>query len=368
MPLTTIAYRSQIQTHSAECWRWATHWRCAVARLEEAIELLEQIGQGYIAQGTSKIGKHPFMHSLEKSRRKIVAYVLCLDCNEIEYWHEDEEDLEGEILLCAYCARTDTFIEYDDDQLRSLVLAKHLEVDPDEIVQCRYDENSFEVSPRMRRLGTGPKEVKASAALLHSALNEIGLSAMQNRQDLLMLGCTMMNGMLHDPEYTKDRLDKLNHGVFATIEASLAHDCLLREFKTNPVTAELLNIGTHDLSNTLFHIIQGPEEERWAGVQPLIDAFNGKEIEDWRKPQHVDDGQYLVLTDSEADTRAEEYYDSYIDDALDVPPMMENYFDRERWVSDCMLSDGRASALATYDSEETEVLIDREWYYIYRTN
>ena len=53
MPLTTIAYR-EVQTHHAECWRWATHWRCAVARLEEAIELLEQISRGYIAQGNKQ--------------------------------------------------------------------------------------------------------------------------------------------------------------------------------------------------------------------------------------------------------------------------------------------------------------------------
>jgi len=79
--------------------------------------------------------------------------------------------------------------------------------------------------------------------------------------------------------------------------------------------------------------------------------------------------EYLVLTDSEADEKEEEYLDSYIDDYLicTLPESCKQYFNRDEFKSDCHF-DGRGNSLATYDGWENCETIDGTEYYIYRTN
>lgn len=74
-------------------------------------------------------------------------------------------------------------------------------------------------------------------------------------------------------------------------------------------------------------------------------------------------GEYLVLTDDEADEKEDEYLDSYIDDCLEIPDAIAPYFDREKWKRDAK-TDGRGHCLASYDGGEDE---SRD-YYIYRIN
>ena len=52
----------------------------------------------------------------------------------------------------------------------------------------------------------------------------------------------------------------------------------------------------------------------------------------------------------------------------DNPESMERYIDRDAFIQGAIDSDGRGHGLASYDSEENEVMFDDEWYYIYRTN
>lgn len=87
---------------------------------------------------------------------------------------------------------------------------------------------------------------------------------------------------------------------------------------------------------------------------------------DWYECEE-ESGEYLVLTDSEADQRASESLDSYIEDMThDWPETAKDYFDAERWKRDALLSDGRGHVIASYDSNEGEEQIDGEWYFIYR--
>ena len=82
-----------------------------------------------------------------------------------------------------------------------------------------------------------------------------------------------------------------------------------------------------------------------------------------------DDGDYLVLTDSEADDRFEDALDSYIQDCIipEIPKYLQNYFDEDKWKQDARY-DGRGNSLATYDGDENEEVIEGESFYIYRTN
>jgi len=73
---------------------------------------------------------------------------------------------------------------------------------------------------------------------------------------------------------------------------------------------------------------------------------------------------YMVLTDDEADTLWDEYLENYIDDCLEIPEHMENYFDREAWKRDVR----RGHSLSSYDGEENcqNDSETSETFYIYR--
>ena len=82
----------------------------------------------------------------------------------------------------------------------------------------------------------------------------------------------------------------------------------------------------------------------------------------------IDDQDWLVLTDDEADSFVSEYAESYAEDALqEIPEHLQRYFDSELFISDT-LSEGRGHLLAYYDGYEREQTISRTTYYLYRRN
>lgn len=80
-------------------------------------------------------------------------------------------------------------------------------------------------------------------------------------------------------------------------------------------------------------------------------------------------GEYLVLTDEEAEEVWEQSLDQYLEDCVlcDIPLTLRCYFDSEKWKDDAK-QDGRGRSLSSYDGTEHEVKIGNEWIYIYRTN
>jgi hypothetical protein len=81
--------------------------------------------------------------------------------------------------------------------------------------------------------------------------------------------------------------------------------------------------------------------------------------------------EYLVLTDSEADERADSYYRDNIQELLGLGnaewERVSRYFDEDDFVNDC-LSDGRGNALGCYDGREQSIDVLGTTYYIYRTH
>lgn len=79
-------------------------------------------------------------------------------------------------------------------------------------------------------------------------------------------------------------------------------------------------------------------------------------------------GEYMVLTDSEAEDAFDAELESYIDECVltEMPEQYHQYFDREKWKRDAQM-DGRG-CLASYDGEEREEQVDGHWYFIYRVN
>ena len=82
----------------------------------------------------------------------------------------------------------------------------------------------------------------------------------------------------------------------------------------------------------------------------------------------IDNKDWLVLTDDEADKLAKEYAESYVDDAIsEIPDHLQRYFDSELFISDT-LNEGRGHLLAYYDECEREQTIRGTTYYLYRRN
>lgn len=85
----------------------------------------------------------------------------------------------------------------------------------------------------------------------------------------------------------------------------------------------------------------------------------------------INGGEYLVLTDDEADKLWDEELDDYLDECVlyEWPEIAQRYFDRKAWKRDARY-DGRGHSLARYDDEEHDVDDEEDGvtYYIYRVN
>jgi antirestriction protein len=86
----------------------------------------------------------------------------------------------------------------------------------------------------------------------------------------------------------------------------------------------------------------------------------------------IEDGDYDVLTDYEAEDRRDEELQNYFDDCIQpeldrLGSNLSNYFDYEARKRDAQF-DGRGHAIASYDGNEELETIDGTTYYIYRQN
>ena len=115
-----------------------------------------------------------------------------------------------------------------------------------------------------------------------------------------------------------------------------------------------------DLSTFFDECIMSDLDERVLALMMEDDLFYAD------AEKAIDNEDWLVLTDDEADRKAYEHANSYVNDALrEIPDHLQRYFDAELYLSD-MLDDGRGHLLAYYDSEEREQTVNGTTYYLYR--
>lgn len=83
----------------------------------------------------------------------------------------------------------------------------------------------------------------------------------------------------------------------------------------------------------------------------------------------IDSEEYWVLTDDEADEKAELEAQYYLEDALSqIPHHLQQYFDDDTYIND-YISDGRGYLLDTYNGSEDSITLDNgSVFYIYRRN
>lgn len=108
---------------------------------------------------------------------------------------------------------------------------------------------------------------------------------------------------------------------------------------------------------------EGSGEETLSFEEWLED--NGTEVDVEEYDERTSD--WLVYTDSEADDAWDESLENYIDECLEIPASMRNYFDREAWKYDARM-DGRGHCLSGYNGHEEEQQVNGTTYYLYRQN
>ena len=83
----------------------------------------------------------------------------------------------------------------------------------------------------------------------------------------------------------------------------------------------------------------------------------------------IDSEEYWVLTDDEADEKAELEAQYYLEDALSqIPYHLQQYFDEDNYIND-YISDGRGYLLDPYNGSEDSITLDNgSVFYIYRRN
>ena len=81
----------------------------------------------------------------------------------------------------------------------------------------------------------------------------------------------------------------------------------------------------------------------------------------------IDSEEYWVLTDDEADEKAELEAQYLLEDALSqIPHHLQQYFDDNKYIND-YISDGRGYLLDTYNGSEDSITLDNDSvFYIYR--
>ncbi len=139
--------------------------------------------------------------------------------------------------------------------------------------------------------------------------------------------------------------------------------------------------------------IEGTEEPE---IEANFEVFCSNNYTEVEELEADDNGDYLVLTDDEADEKAAEYIKdslwafnaSFIIDHSKLPyeaeEMVKNYQadkcesanesiealieDMDEFISDAISADGRGHFMSSYDGNENEEEVGGETFYIYRLN
>ena len=204
----------------------------------------------------------------------------------------------------------------EDEASRILALRLHLDDFISKIEAC--GSNRFEVNPHTSKSGPSPQQIMDNCNFLRESFD--------NRLKLA----------------TAAGLKEVGY------ERAKTH-----------IAPEALSVGIHRTLNTLHFVI--------SGVESYVQAWNGVLPPDNRESYKTHSGEYLVLTDDEAEQRLDDYLESYIEDCMGLTGAALAYFDRGRFKADASI-DGRGHHLATYDGSENYIELEDDSYYLYRTN
>lgn len=268
----------------------------------------------------------------------------------------------------------------DEIDLRAVALAKVLDVSLEDVGKD-YGDYNYIVNPHKIRRGPSPGEIQERADLLHRALQFLGMDV-ETRSGLVGLGQLAYTRAVDYMEHFMAHLESGLNGELAPAQlegwnklerffrpfschaspGAWAYRAFSYLFGQYEETRAMRKIGLHDLLNTLYYLTENVNDEKNHDYAlSLIEAFEGREVVDCREWVKTDDGEYLVVTDGEADTLWDEDLENYLDECIlpEVPELSQRYFDREAWKKDAR-SDGRAHSLDRYDGDEESITVDTD--------
>ena len=123
--------------------------------------------------------------------------------------------------------------------------------------------------------------------------------------------------------------------------------------------------GTED--GTIFdfyaEFIRNDLDDRYLALTIYNDIYYSEAVD------LIDSEEYWVLTDDEADEKAEQEAHYRAEEAQqEIPPHLQRYFDMDLFISD-YISEGRGQLLNYYDGSEDSITLDNDSvFYIYRRN
>ncbi len=221
-------------------------------------------------------------------------------------------------------------------------------------VEDSLEENgdTFTVNPRQELQGTSPKEYEREISIFKTLLSPV---------DVAQISKEIKSKKKNHDEALYNRIAKKVRTKVQNIVGKKTKDDTVLSDRQKDIF--WLQDKTLHIVNILYHLMEKGEKDFQKAYRA---AWFGKEIPDIRTYHNVDDGEYRVLTDSEADDAADEYLDDeQWKMCVEGGHTTEGY---EEWKQSVLDIDGRGQQLNHYDgSEETEHVNGTD-YYIYRTN
>lgn len=244
-------------------------------------------------------------------------------------------------------------------------LAEHLGVKP-ELIKNDYS-HYYTVNERIVKRGKTPEEIKRVAEDTRS-LFDLGI------QGLISSGITSSN-------------QDIRKGVYAEAKEALAPIAAkakdweakrkLRDVRPHTQTSPA-EIAKHKVEenylklqkdnlyveNVLYSLLQADDSDYNTSLRK---AWMGEPVDDLRKDETVNDGEYLVLTDDEADDWEEEGLRNLFEEmTYSVEGFLKKWLDEEGFVREC--SGNRGENINGYDGTEVEIHFGNEVFYVYRNN
>ena len=225
---------------------------------------------------------------------------------------------------------------------KTMAIIKHLSLSVGDTLRDHGGGEYYIINPRHVLRGTSPDGYKKLIAHFKSICTPLDIAKIT----------------AHIKSKRKDREDKLYYPLEKKLQKKA------QKMPKHESVVYLQN-EIHGISNTLCHLLsKGPEDF----LICYRAAWLGKPIPDQREWREEDDGEYRVLTDSEADRACEDYLEDSRDSWVESVKagMTDESF--EDWKESAVRYDGRGQTLNHYNGSEDEEEVNGVTYYIYRTN
>jgi len=239
-----------------------------------------------------------------------------------------------------------------DEEEKAQAIIKNLSLSMGDTI--RENDNYFVINPRMVLRGESPEQYKKTIDNLKKILTKEEIKLIDN-----YIKRKKANEKVNDKIYysIQKRTDKFywRGKIKKSVPTEIKE--VLEYFKSQGCCS--------GLNNTIYHLLSKDKQDY---VMCYECAWKNKPIPNIQEWREEDDGEYRVLTDSEADWEAREYLE---DDEYNWKCAVESdntTLGFRDWVDYVLDMDGRANILSSYDGCEDYETIDEIDYYIYRTN